>query len=56
MSSVVYANMRVLLTLLRWQLRNDLKVDILQFINWDKTILIDQLFYVKPTTIWQVRI
>lgn len=31
------------------------RVDIRQFVNWDKTIIIDNLFYVKPTTIWEVK-
>lgn len=27
----------------------------MQFINWDKTIVIDNLFYVKPKTVWGVK-
>ena len=53
-SPVVYARMRVLLSLLRWHLGKEVHVEIMQFINWDKTIQIDQLFYVKPQTVWQV--
>ncbi|CAC5410383.1 unnamed protein product [Mytilus coruscus] len=31
------------------------RVDIRQFVNWDKTIIIDHLFYVKPKTVWEVQ-
>lgn len=30
-------------------------IQIRQFINWDKTIIISTLFYTRPTTIWDVR-
>jgi len=51
----VYQRMRTLLMLLRMLLGSEASVEIVQFINWDKTIEIDQLFYTVPTTIWQVR-
>ena len=47
--------MRTLLMLLRMLLGSEASIEIVQFINWDKTIEIDQLFYTVPTTIWQVR-
>ncbi|KAL8584779.1 hypothetical protein ACOMHN_035698 [Nucella lapillus] len=54
-SEVVYQRMRDLLTQLHILLGKNPYVDIVQFINWDKTIEIDQLFYTVPTTIFQVR-
>ncbi|CAG5121693.1 unnamed protein product, partial [Candidula unifasciata] len=53
-SSLVYARMKILLSLLRILLAGSLQVEIFQFNNWDKTIKIDQLFYVRPKTIWEV--
>ncbi|KAK7087760.1 L-gulonolactone oxidase-like [Littorina saxatilis] len=54
-SQEVYKRMRTLLLLLRMLLGSAAKVDILQFVNWDRTIEIDQLFYTAPTTIWEVQ-
>ncbi|KAK3786088.1 hypothetical protein RRG08_045475 [Elysia crispata] len=54
-SKMVYSSMRVLLTLLRMRLGKSPQIEILQFNNWDKTIQVDQLFFVKPKTIWEVR-
>lgn len=54
-SEAVYKRMRELLTQLHILLGRDPHVEIVQFINWDKTIEIDQLFYTVPTTIFQVR-
>ncbi|KAK0069006.1 hypothetical protein Bpfe_001969 [Biomphalaria pfeifferi] len=51
----VYKRMRVLLTLLRIHIGRSPSVEIFQFHNWDKTININQLFYTKPKTIWEVR-
>ena len=51
----VYQRMRTLLMLLRMLLGSEASIEIVQFVNWDKTIEIDQLFYTVPTTIWQVR-
>jgi len=31
------------------------RVEIRQFLNWDKTIKLDHVFYVRPITIFQVR-
>lgn len=30
-------------------------MDIRQFVNWDKTIILNNLFYVKPKTVWEVK-
>ncbi|CAL1545915.1 unnamed protein product [Lymnaea stagnalis] len=54
-SQMVYTRMRILLSLLRMHLGATPKVEIFQFNNWDRTINIDQLFYVKPKTVWEVR-
>ncbi|BFZ04582.1 hypothetical protein BsWGS_07621 [Bradybaena similaris] len=54
-SSLVYLRMRILLSILRMLLGRSPQVEILQFNNWDKTINIDQLFYVRPKTIWEVQ-
>ncbi|GFN92828.1 D-arabinono-1,4-lactone oxidase-like [Plakobranchus ocellatus] len=54
-SRLVYKRMRILLTLLRMRLGRSPEIEILQFNNWDKTIQVDQLFFVKPKTIWEVR-
>lgn len=54
-SNEVYKRMRSQLSLLEYLIgRRGPRVHIRQFINWDKTIIIDNLFYVKPTTIWEV--
>lgn len=47
--------MRRLLLPLRMLLGSEAQVEIMQFVNWDRTIEIDQVFYTAPTTIWQVR-
>lgn len=47
--------MRSLLALLRMLLGNSVQVQIMQFMNWDRTIEIDQVFYTAPKTIWEVR-
>ncbi|GFS23596.1 D-arabinono-1,4-lactone oxidase-like [Elysia marginata] len=54
-SQMVYSSMRVLLTLLRMRLGKSPQIEILQFNNWDKTIKVDQMFFVKPKTIFEVR-
>ncbi|XP_076453306.1 L-gulonolactone oxidase-like isoform X2 [Babylonia areolata] len=54
-SEAVYQRMRTMLTLLRILVGRTPHVEIMQFLNWDKTIEIDQLFYTAPTTIFQVR-
>lgn len=54
--SAVYARMRSQLRLLDYFIGpKGPRVDIRQFVNWDKTIIIDHLFYVKPKTIWEVQ-
>ncbi|PVD32918.1 hypothetical protein C0Q70_08365 [Pomacea canaliculata] len=54
-SQAVYERMRSLLALLRMLLGNSVQVQIMQFMNWDRTIEIDQVFYTAPKTIWEVR-
>lgn len=54
-SQAVYQRMRSLLTILRMLIAGEASVEIVQFVNWDKTIEIDQVFYTAPTTIWEVR-
>ena len=55
-SQAVYERMRSQLKLLNYFIGSrGPRVDIRQFVNWDKTIIIDNLFYVKPTTIWEVK-
>ncbi|CAG2227679.1 unnamed protein product [Mytilus edulis] len=55
-SDAVYARMRSQLRLLDYFIGpKGPRVDIRQFVNWDKTIIIDHLFYVKPKTIWEVQ-
>ncbi|KAH9525478.1 hypothetical protein Btru_001510 [Bulinus truncatus] len=51
----VYKVMSSLLSLLRVYVGQSPRIEIFQFQNWDKTIIIDQLFYTKPKTIWEVR-
>ena len=47
--------MRVLHLMLKYLIGpNGPEVEIRHFVNWDKTILIDNLFYVRPTTLQQV--
>ncbi|ESO97354.1 hypothetical protein LOTGIDRAFT_159383 [Lottia gigantea] len=54
-SNEVYGRMRSLLMLLRMYIGKYPRVDIIHYINWDRTIIIDNLFYTRPTDIWQVR-
>ncbi|KAK3609797.1 hypothetical protein CHS0354_022659 [Potamilus streckersoni] len=55
-SDLVYSRMRVLHLMLKYLIGpNGPEVEIRHFVNWDKTILIDNLFYVHPTTIQQVQ-
>ncbi|KAL3856381.1 hypothetical protein ACJMK2_011149 [Sinanodonta woodiana] len=55
-SDLVYSRMRVLHLMLKYLIGpNGPEVEIRHFVNWDKTILIDNLFYVRPTTIQQVQ-
>ncbi|XP_012946738.1 uncharacterized protein LOC101860474 [Aplysia californica] len=54
-SMLVYHHMKILHSILEMLLGGNPRVDIFQFINWDKTIQIDQLFYVKPKTVWEAR-
>ncbi|XP_076108692.1 uncharacterized protein LOC143076722 [Mytilus galloprovincialis] len=54
-SNEVYKRMRSQLSLLEYLIgQRGPRIHIRQFINWDKTIVIDNLFYVKPATIWEV--
>ncbi|KAK3609796.1 hypothetical protein CHS0354_022658 [Potamilus streckersoni] len=55
-SDLVYSRMRVLHLMMKYLIGpNGPEIEIRHFVNWDKTILIDNLFYVRPTTIQQVQ-
>ncbi|XP_050410600.1 uncharacterized protein LOC126825140 [Patella vulgata] len=54
-SDAVYVRMRSLLRLLRMLIGASPSVEIYHYVNWDKTIIIDNLFYTLPKTIWEVR-
>ncbi|KAL3856375.1 hypothetical protein ACJMK2_011143 [Sinanodonta woodiana] len=55
-SDLVYNRMRVLHLMLKYLIGSKgPEVEIRHFVNWDKTILIDNLFYVRPTNIQQVQ-
>ncbi|KAL3856376.1 hypothetical protein ACJMK2_011144 [Sinanodonta woodiana] len=54
-SDLVYSRMRVLHLMLKYLIGpNGPEVEIRHFLNWDSTIVIDNLFYVRPTTLQQV--
>ncbi|XP_046569751.1 uncharacterized protein LOC124278047 [Haliotis rubra] len=54
-SDEVYYRMRSLLSILKILIGREPKIEIYHYVNWDKTINIDNLFYTRPTSIYQVR-